>query len=514
MNNELKRVDWKAALPRMLLDFLLIHASMLFSLSAVHLFYYTRTTNAQEIADALRHYYLSNFLPASPLFLLVLLLNGVYGAARTYSAKMKLRLLAQSVGVAVLLIMASNYFLFREQIVARSVTALFTICAFITLVGGRFLRLLEPKKEETKLPPGPGERAPVLVVGGAGYIGSLICQKLLDSGQNVRVLDSLVYGDGAIRHLHDHPSFELIVGDCRNIQSVVGAVKGVRAIIHLAAIVGDPACEQDRKSALEINYAATRMLVEIAKGNGVGRFVFASSCSVYGATDVVMDESSIVRPVSIYGETKVDSERAILEAVSDDFHPTILRLATVFGLGFRPRFDLVVNLLTARAVTEGVMTIFNGEQWRPFIHVRDVAEGFIRVLNAPIPVVTGQIYNLGDSNQNYTLTGVAEEIHKMCPNSQVQHITNSDPRNYRVSFSKIRRDLGFTCSVGLQDGIQELKQAFEQGRIVDYKDQWYHNQKTIESLVSLASINEMDSQVMAAFSPRKPREKEKAHQGV
>ena len=137
---------------------------------------------------------------------------------------------------------------------------------------------------------------------------------LLESGRKVRVVDSLVYGDEPLRGVFGHPNLEMRIGDCRNIQDMVAAVRGVDSIIDLAAIVGDPACEQDKQTALEINYAATRMLIEVAKGHGIQRFIFASSCSVYGATDVMMDEHSAVKPISLYGQTKLDSEHALLAA--------------------------------------------------------------------------------------------------------------------------------------------------------------------------------------------------------
>jgi nucleoside-diphosphate-sugar epimerase len=229
----------------------------------------------------------------------------------------------------------------------------------------------------------------------------------------VRVLDSLLYGDMAIRELLNNPRFRLQVGDCRNIQSVVGALNGVRSVVHLAAIVGDPACDQDRRSAREINYAATRMLLEIAKGNGVERFVFASSCSVDGATASLMDKKSKVVPMSVYAETKVDAENALLQGATDSFHPTILRFATVFGHSPRPRFDLVVNLLTAKAYKDGIITIFNGEQWRPFIHVDDVAKAVLCVLTSPQELVSGEIFNVGDSRLNHTLTEIAQKIRSL-----------------------------------------------------------------------------------------------------
>src|SRR4029077_503771 len=140
------------------------------------------------------------------------------------------------------------------------------------------------------------------------------------------------------------------------------AVKGADAIIHLAAIVGDPACDVDRQASREINYAATRMLIEVAKGNGSCRLIFSSSCSAYGSTDLLMDEYSNVLPISLYAQTKVDSEEALLEARSADFHPIILRLATVFGLSYRTRFDLIVNLLSAKVHYEGTHKVFHGTQ--------------------------------------------------------------------------------------------------------------------------------------------------------
>jgi nucleoside-diphosphate-sugar epimerase len=213
----------------------------------------------------------------------------------------------------------------------------------------------------------------------------------------------------------------------------------------------------------------------------------------------MMDENSAVRPISLYGQTKLDSEHALLHARSETFHPTILRLATVFGLSYRPRFDLVVNLLMAKAYNEGVITIFNGEQWRPFIHVHDVAAGIIRTLNAPIPIVSGQIFNLGDTRLNYTLTQVSQMILKMFPETRVQHIEDTDRRNYRVSFDKIQTQLGFTASWQLEDGMRQLRQAFEDKEITDYTDTRYYNQKFLK-IAGSPSRNLLDEHLMAAFA--------------
>jgi nucleoside-diphosphate-sugar epimerase len=263
--------------------------------------------------------------------------------------------------------------------------------------------------------------------------------------------------------------------------------------------VGDPACEQDQGAAREINYGATRMLIEVAKGHGVGRFLFASSCSVYGATDHEMEENSELQPISLYAQTKVDSERALLGAQSEDFHPTILRFATVFGLGYRPRFDLVVNLLTARAFQDGKITIYNGEQWRPFIHVRDVVEAIVAAMEAPVRTVAGEIFNVGDAGLNHTLQQVAEIIEEAFPGTSVEHIVNADKRNYRVNFDKIRNRIGFEARFSVRQGVQDLKSAFEKRIIRDYKDLHYHNQRFLKVAGVVKNKDEVDALVMAAF---------------
>jgi nucleoside-diphosphate-sugar epimerase len=294
------------------------------------------------------------------------------------------------------------------------------------------------------------------------------------------VLDNLVYGSGAIADVLGHSNLELRVGDCRSASDAAAAAEGTTAIIHLAAIVGDAACDQDRTGAVEVNYAATSVLIDAARKAGTERLIFASSCSAYGSSDGLMDEDSAVQPISLYAETKVQSEMALLAAAGPGFHPTILRFATVFGNSFRPRFDLIVNLLTAKAYKEGTITICNGGQWRPFIHVQDVVDGILRVLEAPISVVSGQVYNLGDSRLNYTLSDIGAAICSVFPETQVDHIENADRRNYRVSFEKIKDKLGFACSLRLDDGIRELKRAFDGGAISDYRDVQYHNHRFLE----------------------------------
>jgi nucleoside-diphosphate-sugar epimerase len=346
---------------------------------------------------------------------------------------------------------------------------------------------------------GSRETRSVLVIGGAGYIGCWLVRRLLEEGRHVRVMDNAVYGVESIQDLLAHPNLDYLNGDCRNIQDVVKAMRGVSSIVHLAAIVGDPACEIDRKTAIEINYSATRMIIEIAKGHGVERLLFASSCSVYGATDELMNEESRVEPVSLYGETKVSSEQALLQAAGHDFHPVLMRFATVFGLSNRPRFDLVVNLLSAKAHQDGVIPVFNGKQQRPFVHVKDVGEAMVLLLKAPLGVVSGQVFNVGDNRLNRTLAQVAEVIQRVFPGTRVEHSENADRRNYRVSFDKIEKRLGFRCRYELEDGVREIKTALDSSQIDNYQNIRFNNLVFLRESGSPGNKSDIDAEVMAAF---------------
>ncbi len=316
----------------------------------------------------------------------------------------------------------------------------------------------------------------VLVLGGAGYVGSTLVPMLLDRGYKVRVLDRLLFGADSLAEAQKHKDFELLVGDVRDLQAVVGAVKQCDAVIDLAAIVGDPACAVNKQLSLEVNRAATRMLIDISKGYGVNRFVFASTCSVYGASDYLVDELTAPAPISIYAETKVDCEQLLLEAASPGVHPVILRLGTLFGLSPRRRFDLVVNLLSARAAALGKITIFNGEQWRPFLHVYDAARAFVTALEAAPEDISGEIFNVGDYHLNLRLSAVSHKIAEIAPAVEVECVENGDKRNYRASFDKIHTRLGFRCERTVEFGIREIYDAVLSRQIPDFTASQFNNQ--------------------------------------
>ncbi len=496
---------------RAIADFAIVQLSAVVALLVVGLRLQDQPQITAEAGIAiLRDYYFGVFFPLSVIFPVVHAVFGVYTTTRTYTLDAKIRRAAMSAFVATLAFVFLNFLFTRTSVLPRSSALLFSLLVISATAAARWLKASIFHADElaqlaapaaAAIPPPATRKADkVLVVGGAGYIGAIVLEKLLQRGKHVRLLDRLVYGDQAIAPLMKHPNLEFMEGDCRNIQDVVRAMADVRDVIHLAAIVGDPACSEDDKNALEINYAATRMMIEIAKGHGVERFLFASSCSVYGASDLLMDENSKTVPVSLYGETKLNSEKALLEAKSETFHPVILRFATVFGLAPRPRFDLVVNLLTAKAFQEGTITIYNGEQWRPFIHVADIAESVVMTLSAPLAAVSGEILNVGDDRLNYTLAQIAEIIRDEFPGTRIEQVENSDRRNYRVSFAKIRERVGFQATRTIEDGVRELKQAFQHGLIGNYQNAFYSNILFIKERGKVDSGNEVSSKVMAAFA--------------
>jgi lipopolysaccharide/colanic/teichoic acid biosynthesis glycosyltransferase/nucleoside-diphosphate-sugar epimerase len=316
----------------------------------------------------------------------------------------------------------------------------------------------------------------ILVTGGAGYIGSHVVRKLLLRGHRVRVVDSLLYGTHGIRAIARHPRLELIEGDVRHLRTMHVAVKGVDAVIALAALVGDAACELDPDETLSTNLDATQLLAEVGQRAGLQRLVFASSCSVYGANGALtLNEGSWLNPVSIYARTRLQSEKLLLQQANGP-SVTILRLATVFGVSSRMRLDLLVNTFTAHGFFTDRMRVFGGTQQRPNLHVQDAAEAFILAAQGPAEKVSGEIFNVGDDTQNYTVLDVAELVKAELPTAEIELVDGSpDARDYRVGFEKIRQVLGFRCRFTVQDGIREMVAAFRHGLVRDPNAERYHN---------------------------------------
>ena len=477
------RYPWKDASLRIGADVVSVGASLVLAFVVWYFFYVyvIKAPQPGELAQHFRHFVTGYWLIWTLLALLIFHLHGFYTRTRGYVRRYKALVVFRAVTLFVIAFVFADYLLYRGELFPRGVAVLSWVFLLATVGGSRFAKYsflklyhVQPKRPQAK----PEQ---VLVVGGAGYLGSALVPLLLERGYRVRVLDSLLFGTESMKSAEKHLNFELIRGDVRDIQAVVQSTKGCDAIIHLAAIVGDPACEEHPELAAEINRAATRMLIDVGRGHGIQRFLLASTCSVYGASEFLMDEYAQVAPISLYATTKVDSEAILLQAKSADFHPTILRLATLFGLSPRPRFDLVVNLLTARATRLGKITIFNGEQWRPFMHVHDAARAFVACLEANnLDVVSGEIFNAGSYALNHRLSEVAEQISKIIPSVEVERVENEDRRNYRVSFDKIHTRLGFTCDRSLEEGIREMAEMVRQSPVEDFSAEVFNNRAMVK----------------------------------
>jgi nucleoside-diphosphate-sugar epimerase len=483
------------SLIRIFADAVLVNLAFLVALSG-RLIYILAIGNPSSVANYSETFWLYLYAYGKNAWLLTIIcliifsLSGFYTYGRFYRGRYKYLTIFQAVSLSYMIFGLMTYlsqgllFQFLRPVLnlPRGVLVLAWGLTVVFLMAARAWSMLWKRLtniENQKLALDDGTKIQrVLVIGGAGYIGSALLPYLLDKGYKVRLLDMLLYGTEPIEEFLNHPNLEVMQADFRLIDKVVEAIREVDAVVHLGGIVGDPACALDEELTVEINLMATRMIAEVAKGSGVGLFIFASTCSVYGASDQQLDERSELNPVSLYARSKIASEKVLLKMTSETFTPVILRFSTIYGLSGRTRFDLVINLLTAKALVDGEITIYGGDQWRPFLHVDDAARAIMLILDSPHDLVRNQVFNVGSNEQNYTIRQIGELIHQQIPQASIVNQSEvSDQRNYWVNFNKISGSLNFKPQWNVDDGVKQVIQALESGKVIDYQNAKYSNVK-------------------------------------
>ncbi len=308
----------------------------------------------------------------------------------------------------------------------------------------------------------------ILVTGGSGYLGSILTRKLLVNGHHVRILDNFLFGKDSIKDIENNKNLEIVEGDIRDLSIVGKSLKNIDSVIHLASIVGTQSAELDPKTSIEINFMATRNIAELCKIYKIKQFIFASTCSVYGAQpDQLIAENSEVNPLDSYGLSKFQSERAILQVYD---YPTILRLGTLFGASHRMRFDLAINLFISQAMNKEKITVFGGTQWRPFLHVDDAAEAFSFAVENKMEGIYNVIW------KNLTINQMAKDVKKLVPTQIELSKDIVDKRDYRVTGAKLEK-FGFKAKKDISYAVKEFKSKILSD-VKNYKQDKYSNYKS------------------------------------
>ena len=344
----------------------------------------------------------------------------------------------------------------------------------------------------------------ILLVGGAGYVGAVLAEELLARGYAVRILDRLYYGRQGLRDIEDR--VELVVSDMRTFDPAV--LKDVDAVVNIGGLSNDPTAEYNPRANYEMNTLATRRLAELCKAQGVKRFIFGSTCSIYdrgvgdSEVDVIQDEASEVAPKAAYSSSKYEAERILLGLADEHFCPVILRKGTVFGFSPRMRYDLVVNTFVKDALTKGVLTLhYGGEMWRPLVNVRDAARAYITCIQAEESVVHGEIFNI--SQGNYRISELALRVRTALQELGIDVDIRPDygyrgVRSYRVSTRKIERVLGFRPVVTVEESVQEMVRKIEQYGYTDFDNPRYYNIRWMRLLEEAQEIVRVTGSVFEA----------------
>ena len=319
----------------------------------------------------------------------------------------------------------------------------------------------------------------IYITGGAGYVGAMLVPRLLEEGYEVTVLDLMLYGDDVIR---PHKNLNLIKGDIRDVNLLKQTIPGHDEVINLACISNDPSFELNPNLGRSINLDAFEPLVQVSKENGVSRFIYASSSSVYGVKEEKdVHEGMTLEPLTDYSKFKADCEKILSEYESADFTTVTIRPATVCGYSTRQRLDVVVNILTNLAFHKREISVFGGNQLRPNIHIQDMVEAYLTLLKAPREKIAGEIFNAGYENQ--TVLELAETVQKVVGEDvKLVATPTNDNRSYHISSKKIAEKLGFVARHSIADASKDLKEAFEKGLLPNsLSDEKYFNIKRMQS---------------------------------
>ncbi len=320
----------------------------------------------------------------------------------------------------------------------------------------------------------------ILITGAAGYIGAVLVRQLLEKGYKVRGLDNLTYYGESLLSVYNHSDFEFMKGDIRNEDDLEKGIEGVDAVVHLAAIVGDPACLKQQELAKTINWEATKKLFDLCSETyDIQRFIFASTCSNYGKMEGngYVNENSPLRPVSLYAELKVKFEEYLLNASpANGMAATSLRFSTVYGLSPRIRFDLTVNDFMLEVTMGNELVVFGEQFWRPYCHVEDLARACVLALESDSAKVANNVFNVGDTEENYQKKMIVEEILKIVPDARIKYVhKDEDLRDYRVDFTKIQTELGYTITKTVPDGLREIHSILTDGLVSNPNSPNYRN---------------------------------------
>lgn len=322
----------------------------------------------------------------------------------------------------------------------------------------------------------------VLVTGGAGYVGAVLVPALLHEGYRVRVLDLYLYGDTVLDAVKDDPNLQQIKGDIRDVATLQKAIPGCDAVIHLACISNDPSFELNPALGKSINLDAFRPLVDVSKTSGVKRFLYASSSSVYGVKEIPdVTEDVPLDPLTDYSRFKAQCEAILDEYHSPEFVTCTLRPATVCGYSPRQRFDVVVNVLTNTAYHTKEIKVMGAGNKRPNIHIKDMVQAYLHLLEQPDEKINGKIFNVGC--ENHTVQQLAKMVREVIGlDVRLVDVPTNDPRSYHISSEKVKRELGFEVKHSIQEAIVDIKQALDAGRLPNaLSDPRYYNIKTMQN---------------------------------